>query len=110
MKPWRAITVSLATLALSGPAWSGAPGVGHVTTSGSSEPRIFGPEVDSPVEEVDTTYRFVGLRLRGIIIPEFYMHLFASGGTTVGVPAVGPELTIRKNEFEYVLSLMYASY
>jgi hypothetical protein len=38
------------------------------------------------------------------------MGLFGSGGRTVGVPAFGPEFTIRKNGFEYVLSAMYASY
>jgi hypothetical protein len=65
---------------------------------------------NDPFEKNNQTYRFVGARFRYVIIPQFYMGLFGSGGTTVGVPAFGPEFTIRKNGFEYVLSAMYASY
>jgi hypothetical protein len=64
----------------------------------------------SPFEKADTTYRFIGARFRYVIIPKFYMGIFGDGGTTVGVPAFGPEFTIRKNGFEYVMSVMYASY
>jgi len=64
----------------------------------------------SPFEKADTTYRFIGARFRYIIVPKFYMNIFGDGGTTVGVPAFGPEFTIRKNGFEYVMSVMYASY
>src|ERR1700750_211143 len=46
---------------------------------------------NSPFEKNNQTYRFVGARFRYIIIPQFYMGLFGSGGTTVGVPAFGPE-------------------
>ena len=77
--------------------------------SRSSDWRLRGPDVDPPFEEVDTTYLFVGVRGRFIIIPEFY-GLLGSAGRTAGVPAVGPEFTIRKNGFDYVLSAMYASY
>ena len=65
---------------------------------------------NSPFEKTDTTYRFIGARFRYIIVPKFYMGIFGDGGTTVGVPAFGPEFTIRKNGFEYVMSVMYASY
>jgi len=65
---------------------------------------------NSPFEKANTTYRFIGARFRYIIVPQFYMGLFGDGGTTVGVPAFGPEFTIRRNGFEYVLSAMYASY
>ena len=64
----------------------------------------------NPFEKNDTTYRFIGARFRYIIVPKFYMGIFGDGGTTVGVPAFGPEFTIRKNGFEYVMSAMYASY
>ncbi|MET0593932.1 MAG: hypothetical protein ABW133_14615 [Polyangiaceae bacterium] len=64
----------------------------------------------SPFEKPDTTYRFIGARFRYIIVPKFYMGIFGDGGTTAGVPAFGPEFTIRKNGFEYVMSAMYASY
>src|SRR5262245_34496014 len=52
---------------------------------------------NSPFEKNNQTYRFVGARFRYVIIPQFYMGLFGSGGATVGVPAFGPEFTIRKN-------------
>jgi hypothetical protein len=74
-----------------------------VATTGFEDP-------NSPVEKPDTTYYFIGARFREVIVPKFYMQIFGSGGTTVGVPAFGPELTIRKNGFEYVMSAMYASY
>jgi hypothetical protein len=65
---------------------------------------------NSPFEKQNVTYRFIGARFRYVIVPKFYMGLFGDGGATVGVPAFGPEFTIRKNGFEYVLSAMYASY
>jgi hypothetical protein len=65
---------------------------------------------NSPFEKTDTTYRFIGARFRYVIVPKFYMGIFGDGGTTAGVPAFGPEFTIRKNGFEYVMSVMYASY
>jgi hypothetical protein len=67
--------------------------------------------VDDPAfEKPHTTYRFVGVRFREVWVPKFMMTLFGSGGTTVGVPSFGPEFTIRKDGFEYVLSAMYSSY
>jgi hypothetical protein len=65
---------------------------------------------DSPVEEPGQTYRFVGLRYRGVIIPKFMMNLFGEGGKTVYVHGIGPEFAIRKDAFEYVFSLWYAGY
>ncbi|MEZ4220878.1 MAG: hypothetical protein R3B13_08110 [Polyangiaceae bacterium] len=64
----------------------------------------------SPIEEPGKTYRFLGLRYRGIIIPKFMMNLFGDGGATVYNHAFGPEFTVRKDGFEYVFSLWYASY
>jgi hypothetical protein len=65
---------------------------------------------DSPIEEKGKTYRFVGLRYRGIIIPKFMMELFGDGGRTVYNHALGPEFTVRKDAFEYVFSLWWAGY
>jgi hypothetical protein len=64
----------------------------------------------SPVELPNKTYLFVGLRYRAIILPKFMMNLFGDGGKTLLVHGVGPELAIRKNAFEYNLSLWYAGY
>jgi hypothetical protein len=65
---------------------------------------------DSPIEKTGKVYYFVGLRGRYGVIPKFMMSLFGDGGATVGIPSIGPEFTIRKNGFEYVMSLMYTSY
>jgi hypothetical protein len=67
-------------------------------------------DLDSPVEKTGKAYYFVGLRARYVVIPKFMMTLFGDGGTSVGLPAIGPEFTVRKNGFEYVMSLQYTSY
>ena len=64
----------------------------------------------SPVENPGQTYRFIGLRYRGIIVPKFMMNLFGDGGRTVYVHGFGPEFAIRKDGFEYIFSLWYAAY
>jgi hypothetical protein len=64
----------------------------------------------SPVENPGETYRFIGLRYRGIIVPKFMMNLFGDGGRTVYVHGFGPEFAIRKDGFEYIFSLWYAAY
>jgi len=64
----------------------------------------------SPIEDPNKTYHFVGLRYRHIIVPQFILGLFASGGSTVSVPSIGPEFVIRKGGFEYNLSVWYANY
>ena len=64
----------------------------------------------SAVEEPGRTYYFVGARYRGIIIPKFMMNFFGEGGRTVYVNGFGPEVGIRKDGFEYNLSIWYAPY
>lgn len=67
-------------------------------------------DAGSPVEEPGKTYRGVGLRYRAVIVPQFMMNLFGSGGRTVVANGFGPEFTIRKDAFEYDFSAWYASY
>lgn len=67
-------------------------------------------KVDSPYEKPGQAYYFAGLRYRGIIVPQFMMNLFASGGTNVYVNAVGPEVSIRKDGFESIFGLWWAGY
>jgi hypothetical protein len=75
----------------------------------TTEPTADAPS-DSPVELPGQTYRFVGARYRGIIIPKFMMNLFGDGGRTVYVHSFGPELALRKDGFEYVFSVWWAGY
>jgi hypothetical protein len=67
-------------------------------------------KTDSPYEKPDQTYYFAGLRYRGMIVPKFMMNLFASGGTTLYVNGIGPEVSIRKNGFESIFSMWWAGY
>lgn len=76
----------------------------------TGDPVADAPQGDSPVELPGQTYRFVGLRYRGIVIPKFMINLFGDGGKTVYVHAVGPEFGIRKDGFEYIFGLWWAGY
>ena len=76
----------------------------------AGSPTADAPAGDTPVELPGQTYRFVGLRYRGIVVPKFMMNLFGDGGETVYVHGVGPEFAIRKDGFEYVFSLWWAGY
>ncbi len=89
--------------------------------SGEAAPGSTAPDKDSgmvadaeagssPVELPGKTYMFVGARYRAIILPKFMMNLFGDGGKTVLVHGFGPEFAIRKNAFEYNLSIWYAGY
>ncbi|HTM46337.1 MAG TPA: hypothetical protein VL137_15360 [Polyangiaceae bacterium] len=64
----------------------------------------------SPVEEDGKTYRFVGLRYRGIILPKFVLSAFVEGGKTLYINGIGPEFTIRKDGMEFNLSSWLAFY
>jgi hypothetical protein len=64
----------------------------------------------SPVELPGKTYMFVGARYRAIIVPKFMINMFGDGGKTLLVHGFGPEFAIRKNAFEYNLSIWYAGY
>ena len=64
----------------------------------------------SPVEVPGKSYLFVGARYRAIIVPKFMINLFGDGGKTVVAHGFGPEFAIRKNGFEYNLSIWYAGY
>lgn len=65
---------------------------------------------ESAVELPGETYRFIGARYRGIIVPKFMINLFAEGGKTVFVHAFGPEFAIRKDGFEYNLGAWLGLY
>jgi hypothetical protein len=64
----------------------------------------------SAVEEKGKSYYFVGARFRGLIIPSFMIYAFGDGGKTVFAPNFGPEFAIRRDNFEYNLSITYTSY
>lgn len=67
-------------------------------------------KANSPIEDPNKNYYFVGLRYRYMYMPQFMMNLFADGGTSLGAHGFGPEFTARKDNFEYVLSAWWAGY
>jgi hypothetical protein len=93
-----------------------APPAGEAPAEGATAPdKDSGLVADaesggSPVELPGKTYMFVGARYRAIIVPKFMINLFGDGGETVLVHGFGPEFIIRKNAFEYNLSIWYAGY
>jgi hypothetical protein len=60
---------------------------------------------DAPASEL-----LVGLRYRGLIVPQFVWGLFAEGGRGLYVNAFGPELVIENERREYNLSAWLAFY
>jgi hypothetical protein len=74
------------------------------------EKSIEAEKAASVAEDPKETYYFVGLRYRAHIIPKFMMNLFGDGGATVVANGFGPEVTIRKDKFEYVLSAFWTGY
>lgn len=67
-------------------------------------------KANSPLELPHKTYYFVGMRYRGALIPKFMMNVFGSGGASVYSNGIGPEFTVRRDNFEYVLSAWWAGY
>lgn len=68
------------------------------------------PSDSSPLEKKGESYMFVGLRYRGIIVPQFMINMFGEGGDGVYVNGIGPEFSIRKDNFESLFSIWYADY
>jgi hypothetical protein len=67
------------------------------------------PKYD-PLEEEGKRYNFVGMRFRDVIVPQFMINWFASGGATVNVAMFGPEFSTRKNGVELDFAVQYADY
>src|SRR5690242_9231957 len=72
-------------------------------------PEVIDPKYD-PLEEDGKRYNFVGMRFRDVIVPQFMINWFASGGATVNVFMFGPEFSTRKNGTEIDFALQYADY
>lgn len=90
-------------------------GVGAASTGNASADaqRIADATDTTTTEKPGRTYYFVGWRYRGIFVPKFMEVLFgadSAGGANVYVNSTGPEFGIRKDNFEYNLSLWWAGY
>jgi hypothetical protein len=118
---WAAEPAASASTPADAGAAEAAPQTAEATEPKAAEASAAAPDKDaalvadaeqgsSPVELPGKTYLFVGARYRAIILPKFMMNLFGDGGKTVVAHGFGPELAIRKNAFEYNLSVWYAGY
>lgn len=90
-------------------------GVGAASTGNASADaaRITDATDNTTEEKKGRTYRFIGARYRGFIVPRFMEVMFGAdpaGGANVYVNSFGPEFGIRKDNFEYSLSAWWAGY
>jgi hypothetical protein len=61
-------------------------------------------------EDPTKPYRYVGIRYRHVVVPQFVLNLFAEGGALQNVPIAGLEYGSRRNHLEYIFSLSFADY
>ncbi len=67
-------------------------------------------DITNTVETPGKTYRYIGLRYRGTIIPSFLEHLFVNDGGTVYSNTFGAEIDFRKDGKSTILWLQYTEY
>ena len=87
----------------------GEGGASHEDEGEADEAEGGGTDTD-PAESEDKAYRFIGLRFRDFIAPEFMMDIFADGGATVNAFTFGPAFTTRKDQLEPIFALSYCDY
>jgi hypothetical protein len=66
--------------------------------------------VDDTAESPSKSYKFVGLRYRGTIIPKFLEHLFVNEGGTLYSNTFGAEYDMRKDGKSLIAWLTYTEY
>jgi hypothetical protein len=67
-------------------------------------------DITNTTELPGKTYRFVGLRYRGTIIPSFLEHLFVNDGGTIYSNSIGAEMDFRKDAKSTIVWLQYTEY
>ena len=67
-------------------------------------------EITNTIETPGKTYRFIGLRYRGTIIPSFLEHLFVNDGGTVYSNTFGAEIDFRTDGKSTIVWLQYTEY
>lgn len=67
-------------------------------------------DITNTVETPGKTYRYIGLRYRGTIIPSFLEHLFVNDGGTIYSNTFGAEMDFRKDGKSTILWLQYTEY
>jgi hypothetical protein len=67
-------------------------------------------DITNTTELPGKSYRFVGVRYRGTIIPSFLEHLFVKDGGTVYSNSIGAEVDFRKDSKSTIVWLQYTEY
>ncbi len=102
-------TASVASAEASAPPPESAPP--DVAPAGASVPDAeVADDITNTVELPGKTYRFIGLRYRGTIIPSFLEHLFVNDGGTVYSNTFGAEIDFRKDAKSTIIWLQYTEY
>jgi hypothetical protein len=78
------------------------------TESAATEPAA--NDATNTTEDPTKTYKFVGVRYRGTIIPAFLEHLFVDEGGTVYSNTIGAEFDWRKEAKSTIVWLQYTEY
>ena len=67
-------------------------------------------DITNTTELPGKTYRFIGLRYRGTIIPSFLEHIFVKDGGTIYSNSIGAEVDFRKDQKSTIVWLQYTEY
>ena len=67
-------------------------------------------DITNTTELPGKSYKFVGLRYRGTVIPAFLEHLFVNDGGTVYSNSIGGEFDFRKDSKSTIVWLQYTEY
>jgi hypothetical protein len=82
------------------------PEAGTVSVAASEDE----DDITNTTELPSKSYKFVGVRYRGTIIPSFLEHLFVNDGGTIYSNSIGAEMDFRKDAKSTVVWLQYTEY
>ena len=82
------------------------PEAGTVSVAASEDD----DDITNTAELPSKSYKFIGVRYRGTIIPSFLEHLFVNDGGTIYSNSIGAEMDFRKDAKSTVVWLQYTEY
>ncbi len=76
----------------------------------NTPPDVTAWDITDTHEEPTKSYKFIGLRYRGNVIPQFLENLFVDDGATIYSNSVGIEFDLRKNGSSTIPWIQYSDY
>jgi hypothetical protein len=107
-EPTPSATPAAAATDTSPPPESAPPDV--APAAGSIPDEQVADDITNTMETPGKSYRFVGARYRGTVIPSFLEHLFVNDGGTVYSNSIGAEVDFRKDQKSTIVWLQYTEY